>query len=201
MDIRFILRNPLIYKFFSSLVGQGPARQIYVDDFFKVQSGTRMLDIGCGPADILHYLPTGIDYTGLDMSQLYIDDARKEFGNRGTFICDSLNAEVVENLEPFDLVVAIGVVHHLNDIEAASLFEIGREALKPGGRLVTVDPVFFNAQSRFEHLLVSKDRGQYVRYPEQYLSLAGAGFTKISDTIRSNLLRMPWSLMFMECEK
>jgi len=86
MDIRFILQNPFIYKFFSSLVGQGPARKVYVNDYFKVSAGDRILDIGCGPADILHYLPAGVEYTGFDMSQRYIDDAGKEFGSRGTVI-------------------------------------------------------------------------------------------------------------------
>ena len=37
------------------------------------------------------------------------------------------------------LVLALGLVHHLDDSEASDLFRLGYTALKPGGRILIVD--------------------------------------------------------------
>ena len=78
LDIRFILANPLVYRLFSTMVGQGSARKIYVSDYIKPQPGDRILDIGCGPGDIVEYLPDNAEYLGFDMSPIYIDAARSD---------------------------------------------------------------------------------------------------------------------------
>lgn len=200
-DIRFILANPFVYRLFSRIVGQGSARQVYVNDYIQPKAGNRILDIGCGPADILEYLPVNIEYIGFDMSAEYIKAARTRFGRRGRFICQSLSLEIIEQMELFDLVIAIGVLHHLDNANAENLFILALRALKPGGRLITIDPVFFSGQSRLEHYLISKDRGEFVRSDQEYMSLIPQGFRTNKAVIRQRLLRMPYSLMFMECYK
>jgi len=201
VDIRFILANPFIYRLFSTIVGQGPARQVYVDEYIRPARGNRILDIGCGPADILEYYPSEIEYVGFDMSQEYITAARKRFGSRGLFWCRRLSLEIVEQMGTFDIVTAIGVLHHLNDEEAGDLFNLAQKALRPGGRLITIDPVFFEGQPGFEHFLISKDRGKYVRYDNEYLCLVPQGFNDVKTGIHRGLLRVPYSLMIMECLK
>jgi len=200
-DIRFILANPFVYRLFSTIVGQGPARQLYVKDYIRPEDGNRILDIGCGPADILEYLPKNVEYVGFDMSKGYIEAARKRFGHRGMFMCQLLSPEIIEQMELFDLVIAIGVLHHLDNVNAKNLFDLARRALKPGGRLITIDPVFFAGQSRLEHYLISRDRGRFVRSDKEYLGLITEGFSGSKTFIRRGLLRMPYSLMFIECFK
>lgn len=200
-DIRFILARPWVYRLFSTIVGQGPARQVYVNEYIKPKSGDRILDIGCGPADILQYLSDDIEYVGFDMSAEYIAAARKRFGQRGQFLCQLLSAEIIEQMEPFDLLIAIGVLHHLDNTQAENLFALAQKALKSGGRLLTIDPVFCSGQSRWERFLISKDRGEYVRHEKEYGELIPPGFSANKTSIRRGLLRMPYSLMFMECCK
>ncbi|HBK52931.1 MAG: class I SAM-dependent methyltransferase [Syntrophomonas sp.] len=200
-DIRFILANPFVYRLFSTIVGQGSARQVYVNEYIKPEAGNRILDIGCGPADILEYLPEYIEYIGFDMSAEYIEAARKRFGHRGRFICQLLSLKIIEQMELFDLVIAIGVLHHLDNTHAENLFTLAQKALKPGGRLITIDPVFYSGQSRWERYLISKDRGEFVRSEQEYRSLIPQGFSANKTVIRRGLLRMPYSLMFMECCK
>lgn len=95
-DLRFILANPFVYRLFSTIVGQGPARRVYVNEHIQPEKGSRVLDIGCGPADILEYLPENIEYVGIDMSGEYIEAARKRFGRRGRFICQLLSPGIIE---------------------------------------------------------------------------------------------------------
>jgi cyclopropane fatty-acyl-phospholipid synthase-like methyltransferase len=135
------------------------------------------------------------------MSQPYIEAARKKFGHRGNFICKKLDEQVVSNMNPFDSVLAIGVLHHLNDDEALQLFKVAYTALKPGGRLITVDPVFYEGQANLERFFISKDRGQYLRFNHDYRRLVPDYFGSVKESIRSGLLYMPSSLMVMECSK
>jgi hypothetical protein len=52
----------------------------------KVKLDLRSI-IGCGPADILDFLPA-IDYIGFDANPKYIQEARKRYKDRGTFLCE-----------------------------------------------------------------------------------------------------------------
>lgn len=201
LDLRFILASPLIYRLFSTMVGQGPARKVYVNDYIRPQAGDRILDIGCGPGDIVEHLPEGIQYFGFDMSPVYINAAQKRFGKRARFMCKQLDEEVIKEQELFDMVIAIGVLHHLDDNDGTRLFQLANHALNPGGRVVTIDPVFYSGQPQLEYWLVSRDRGEYVRYEDDYLRLIPAELKLVKTDMRRGLLRMPYSLLVMECTR
>ena len=124
----------------------------------------KILDIGCGPADIMECLPE-VEYYGFDASQEYIADAKRRWGSRGEFTCATVNAQTLQQRD-FDIVMAIGVLHHLDDQEAGALFDLARSVLRQGCRLVTLDPVFVRGQSPIARYIISRDRGEYVRSKE-----------------------------------
>lgn len=72
----FLLAEPVIYRFFIKLVGSGKARKNFVEKL-GLKAGDKILDIGCGPADILEYLPETIEYIGFDSNKDYINVAKK----------------------------------------------------------------------------------------------------------------------------
>ena len=78
-----VLGIPAAYRLFFLIVG-GDVRKIYTTEYVKAQPGEKVLDIGCGPGDILEYLPD-VKYTGFDLSPEYIEAAKKRFGERGRF--------------------------------------------------------------------------------------------------------------------
>src|SRR5438105_4248682 len=107
-----VLRFPAGYRLFSRLVGGEAARKTYVAEYVKPVPGNKILDIGCGPADILAYLPT-VDFLGIDVSPEYIFSAKKRFGSRGRFYCTDVGQATIEQEKgSFDLVLATGVIHH-----------------------------------------------------------------------------------------
>jgi SAM-dependent methyltransferase len=187
------------YRLFWRLVGGESSCKTYLAEYVKPAPGDKILDIGCGPADVLNYLPA-VNYTGLDISPEYICSAKKRFGSRGRFYCNDVGlAAIEEERGTFDLVLAIGVIHHLNDAQAARLFDLARLALRPTGRLVTYDGCYVPQQSRIARWLLAKDRGKFVRTREDYLRLALVRFSKVDPQLRHDLLRMPYTHLIMRC--
>lgn len=160
--------------------------------------GIRILDLGCGPADILDSLPEDVTYVGYDMSPEYIAAARARFASRGTFHCRLLEETEVASLPSFDLVMGIGVLHHLDDTTARRFMRIAKAALKPGGRIYTVDPCLEPGQSPIARFLISRDRGQHVRDAAGYLALPDGLGLEVQGTV-THQAWIPYTHWHMEC--
>ncbi|WP_204346405.1 class I SAM-dependent methyltransferase [Psychroserpens algicola] len=196
---QLILGNPFVYWSYQKLVGGDRARRLFIKNQVRPQVGQKILDIGCGPGNILDYLPE-MDYYGFDVDPEYIEAAKKNYGDRGTFICANASEFKVSEPHSFDVVIATGVIHHLNDSETKRLFEIAAEALKPNARLVTFDGCYIKGQHIISKYMLKFDRGKFVRTQESYEALAGHSFSKIDSTIDESYFRIPYTSIFMECQ-
>lgn len=198
--MKSLLSRAKAYSWFARIMGANQGRRLYIDRYIRPRVGDRILDIGCGPADILEALPE-VEYHGFDLSADYIESARKRFGARGHFHVEAVNAELVKKYSGFDLVLATGVLHHLTDLEAVDLFRVAHTALKPGGRLVTLDGCFERGQSLIARQMLRNDRGKYVREEAAYLALARQVFLEVKPVVTSDLLRVPYTHLILECSK
>jgi 2-polyprenyl-3-methyl-5-hydroxy-6-metoxy-1,4-benzoquinol methylase len=197
--IRSVLSSPKVYDTFQDLMGAKKVRRELVRMHVRAEKGMRILDIGCGTARILDHLPE-VEYHGFDQSQTYIDEAVKRYGIRGNFNCALLEQATVDNLGQFDVVIATGLLHHLDDEQSLRLMQLAWSALKPGGRLVTNDPCFTENQNFISHFLVSRDRGQNVRKLNEYPLLAHSTFKNAIANVR-HWAFIPYTRCTMECTK
>jgi SAM-dependent methyltransferase len=110
-----------------------------------------------------------------------------------------LGRDVIDEFGAFDIVLATGVLHHLDDEEAVELFELAARCLKPGKRLVTLDGCYVQGQSAMARIILSRDRGRFVRNEEAYSQLAASAFRTVNRTVYNHLLRIPSSIIIMEC--
>lgn len=197
--VRSILSNPAVYRLLGQIIRKKSGGRIaFLREYVRAKAGDRILDIGCGPGDVVAYLPN-VNYVGFDFSQEYIKAAQSRYGDRATFICEKVSTQTLEEHSSFDIVLAMGILHHLNDVEALQLFQLAQTSLKPGGRLLTIDPCFIQQQSPFARYIISKDRGQNVRTKEGYFAIASQIFSNIAVTIRQDLLRIPYTHIILEC--
>jgi len=199
LDPRAILKHPLIYTTYQKLVGGYKARQLFVEDILEVKAGQKILDIGCGPGDILDFLPE-VDYTGIDIDAQYINKAKEKYGERGEFICTTVEQYQLKSHHSYDLVIAAGVLHHVDDTQAKALLQLAKAAKKPQGRFVSMDGCFIPQQSKISKYLIQKDRGKYVRTSDGYKQLAEPIFDNVKATIEESFFNIPYTLLILDCQ-
>jgi SAM-dependent methyltransferase len=189
--LRSVLSLASVYRLAQRAIGAEAFRETLAAEILQVGDGDRILDIGCGTADILEHLPE-VDYLGFDSSDRYVEAARQRFGDRGRFVTAVPN-EVDDAFGDRTLVTAIGVLHHLDDQTAHEALELATKVLRPGGSFVSVDPTLTDDQHRIARFLIERDRGQFVRTPDQMRLLVGDHFDDVDLQVRHDMLRTPYS--------
>lgn len=197
--VRKVLELPSIYDLFQSIIGGNKHRSDHFKKHITNQKFKSILDIGCGTAVLLEHLKgKEVEYVGCDMQDSYIKKAREKYGDIAQFYCEKVGEVIREDwLDKFDIINAHGLIHHLDDQESEALLDISHKYLKKGGFLVTVDSLFHKNQSGISKWLVSKDRGQNIRQPSEYIDLASRYFSKVESYIDDKSLRIPYSIFTM----
>ena len=196
--IRSILSLAGGYSLLQRVVGADRSRRILSESFIRATPGMRILDIGCGTGDILDYLPE-VDYLGVDLNPRYIEAAIRRHGSQGAFLSRDIRDEDWSGNGDWDRVLAMGILHHLEDNEALHLLRVAKRRLKPDGKLVTFDSCFVPGQSLMARFLINQDRGRNTRSEGGYRDLASQVFDTVDLHIRQDLLHVPYTHAIMIC--
>jgi len=188
-----LLEQPNIFALFTFLIGVSRRTKSIVSEYVRADSTTVVLDVACGRGNWSKSLYPS-KYLGIDNNPAYIRYAKNRFGTFGSFICcDVADIRVhAANLEP-NVVILIGVLHHLSNDQAISLLHDIHALLGTHGRVITVDPVFTADQGLTARLLAASDRGRFVRSINEHLALFDQRFSVPIADIRSDWLRIPYT--------
>lgn len=190
------VERPEAYSALQAAVGSTRLWRRFVAEVVRPTPGVRVLDVGCGPADVLGFLPQTVVYEGIDTHAPYIEGARARYGHRGRFrVCRS-SAVVAAGEAHYDLVLALGLLHHLTDAQVA---EVVRDAaaLAPGGRLITLDGCDEPGAPPWERLFYRVDRGAHVRSAAGYTALLAQG-GPVEGARWERMLRVPYTYFVAE---
>ena len=175
-----------------ALIGDGSGQRWILDSVIQAEAGMRVLDIGCGPANILERLPA-VNYVGLDPNPRYLDHAQARYGQRGQFLQGT--GEVLSELvgdQVFDRILLLGVLHHLDDAVVSRTLEQAAHRLAPAGWLIAVEPMHAPDSHWIARTLIRLDRGRHVRDRDGYLALFGPSGLSVSLERRDDLIALPY---------
>lgn len=196
--LRRFLEHPLVYEGFQRAVGKNRLRRRFVDEFVRPQPGERLLDFGCGPGDLVPFMPR-VDFVGFDISATYIASARSRFGERARFYND---LDELRNRErAFDVAVCIGVLHHIDDDTCLDSLRVIRDLLSDGGRFIVTEPHLHEDQHWIARELIRRDRGRFVRPESAYRQLLSTAFSSVKVRRDESLMRVPYSLSIFTCSE
>src|SRR5207244_13390085 len=111
------LKIPRLYNLLQDTVGGNALRRKVIQSHVRAKAGDKIIDIGCGPAQILPWLPD-VDYLGLDVNPACIASAKRMHAGRGTFVVG--NTESLWDYSRFrdaDVVIGLGLLDDLGDTE------------------------------------------------------------------------------------
>jgi SAM-dependent methyltransferase len=195
------LKVPCLYNLFQGVVGGNALRRSIIQNHARARRGDKVIDIGCGPAQVLQSL-RDVEYLGLDINPDYIAFARRTYGGKGTFVVgDTRSLRGDSRFKDADIVIAVGVLHHLDDEEAADCIRFAHDALKRGGRFITHDACWIPNQGAFSKCIMSHDRGRNIRTEQQYRQLAAKVFRTVHAWVDTKPMRIPYVTIVLECEK
>ena len=187
-----VMGIPWVYRNFSSGIGKTESSAWFANEVIRASPTARILDVGCGPADVLAQLGN-VTYLGIDHNPKYIEAARARYGSRGEFHCWDVTDPRLATLGKFDIVLLLSVLHHLADSEIHTMLQHVAATLKPNGRVITVDPAVEPGQHPIARLLARLDRGRHVRASHRYRDLVSHHFTPVDVIVRHDLLRVPYT--------
>ena len=195
--MKALLRFPSLYNAAQILSGFSGSRKKLIAQYLDLEPGAKVLDIGCGPGHIFTYMPEGIDYHGFDIDEGYIAHAKAQHGARAAFHCRLFDLEVAKELAGADVVMFNGVLHHMSDDQVQQGLEAAWHALKPGGRIITLDGCYREGQNWIAKRLLDGDRGEYVRSQPAYEALMTQRFPQTKVDIREDLSPIPYTFIIM----
>ena len=176
-----LLSNTFFYSLVQRVMSGTSFRKKIVKKYIT-KHNVKVLDIGCGPAEILDTLPE-IKYYGFDINPIYINSAKRKYENKGKFFCKKFTNKNTKYLPKFDHVLLLGVLHHLSDQEINKLMPNIKKVLKRKGNIITLDNIFINKQNFIAKFLIQMDKGENVRSKKGYLNILKNHFKKINSKI------------------
>jgi len=106
----------------------------------------KMLDLGCGTGQMCDRFADFFEHTtGVDHSEAMLGVARsKPSASKVSFLKGDALTYLDNQSECFDLITAVGFLHHLKQADSKLLLTKIQQHLRPGGVVVIADPMDFD---------------------------------------------------------
>ena len=198
MKISQLFDRPALYKLFQFAISTKDSRNLLKNEVIKPEGIESILDFGCGIGNMSQHFPNS-KYLGIEPLQKCVDSANKRYANdmKHFIVGNQLTLKSLKS-ESFDLIIAIGVLHHMNDNSAQEFFQEAKRILRRGGRITTFDPYLYANQNTLAKFVIMRDRGTFVRTELEYLELTHGQFEHFETRRFSNLLRIPYDHLVID---
>ncbi|PLR82981.1 class I SAM-dependent methyltransferase [Bacillus canaveralius] len=171
--------SPRIYH---SFVRPKWITKVYIQNKLQRQfdfTDKKVLDFGAGTgANCTLFSP--VHYFGIDPDTHRINFAKRFYAKYRFEAFEGHKLPVDDN--SFDFVLIIAVLHHIPPEAIENYIKEFKRILKPEGKVVVIEPCFFEKSPISNWFMRSNDKGDYIQKEEDYLNY----FTK--ENFKCNVL-------------
>jgi len=147
--------------------------------------GIKILDAPCGTG-ALYNICMPCSYYGLDIDEDRVADCVQHFPEGFFCVANASKTNFPDAF--FDIILAAGLFHHVDDKLAHKILEEFSRVLKSSGKIIIVDAIWprniFNIVGWIGRKM---DQGDFVRHPKEYFDIFNKHFEIISNTFNIRL--------------
>lgn len=202
MKLAAVFDNTQLYKLFQFSVIKAGTSEIIRNEVLMPVGVENVLDFGCGIGYHSVVFPNS-QFLGIEPLESCVKKAQRLFrsSNVSFVLGDHQKLKEIPD-SSYHLIIAIGVLRHIDDSTFLSFMKEGYRILKPNGRITTFDPVIHPTQTRISKWVVLRDRGSFVRTEVGYKTIIEEEFADETESqIYTNLLRIPYDHIRFHCIK
>ncbi|MGE4283201.1 MAG: class I SAM-dependent methyltransferase [Clostridia bacterium] len=127
-----------------------------------------VLDFGCGiGTNCTNFTPN--HYLGVDCDLKRVSYARDRHPAHHFEAIEGAHLPVSDGV--VDYVVIISVIHHISRWEIVEYLSEFKRVLKPGGKVIMMEPCISENSSLRNRFMCLIDRGKYIRSQKEYMAL------------------------------
>ncbi len=192
------LEHPLVYNFIQKFLGILTLNRYTIERHLEQTviptADDKILDVGCGTGRYAALF--GDHYFGIDNNPQYIEFAKRHAP--GKFSVGDGKRINFPN-DTFSYVISVGVFHHLDDETIMTITKEMKRVLRPGGRILLIDPVYPPKYNIVGYILFYLDRGKHQRTLSTLLRLLQPqGFRLLTANIKNSF---PYQVAVLECRE
>jgi ubiquinone/menaquinone biosynthesis C-methylase UbiE len=192
--ISLLLSSPVFFNSIRNiLAGDQTNTKNFVSKYLKENKVKTILDVGCGTGDFAPCTPKNASYTGVDISEQYLDFAQKKYGSKNKVF---LNQDVTDinfySKKKYDGVLFVSMLHHLSDKELEKMLPVIKKITK--GVIIIAD-IIPNPPGMLRKFLVKLDQGKYVRRQEAKLKILKKYFKVVHTEIIPSRLAVQFGVV------
>jgi ubiquinone/menaquinone biosynthesis C-methylase UbiE len=147
--------------------------------------GSKLLDAPCGTG-ALYNICLPCSYYGLDIDEDRVADCIQHFPKGRFSVADASNTKFSDAF--FDIILASGLFHHVDDQLAHDILEEFRRVLKISGKIIIVEAIWPRNRFNLVGWVGRKmDQGDFVRHSKQYFNIFNKHFEITKYTFHKRL--------------
>lgn len=158
-----------MYPYFYRLLQSFILKKSFNDDLIKLinkHDVKEIIDIGSADSTILKYIGKNYYYHGFELNSYFTNKLNSKYKNNEQFKFYNLGIDEIDfsKFSPNNsLIVMVGLFHHINDFQINKFIEKTKSF-----KIFAIDAVKIIGQKRITKLLMSLDKGNYIRQIEEY---------------------------------
>ena len=179
-----------MYSLFYRLLQNIILKRSFNDDVIEIVRKNKVkqvIDIGCADSTLVEKLTGNFSYDGYEIDSSFIKKSKNKYKENNNYNFFNLSIDEI-NFDKYDpddsIIILVGLFHHIND-EKIKFFLNKTSKFK----IYAIDAVKIQDQNIITKLLLSLDKGNYVRDVENYKKI----LTNFEFVIaRNKYLRFPY---------